>query len=295
LQAVLIALGRAERALARSFKWTTGDSVQLRPLHDLNPAWLEKANTDSAEFRLATALSGSRAWLGKETLWLRQHLEPLTMGATLERSWLKWNTMPSNDVVWRDGNLTDSLNAISARRMVRVEKCGASGWPDWSPRTASLEDITAFVEGRTDDALLADLLWALCLIDWEKVVRGETTTRQTDGRSPRMQPSAQWDEQRVVPSSFYALLRLCFRRAGKNEDLVPLFPGIHLRAANGQGTAASELAVRRLRGSGFAPLVARVSIEGKPVQRTAAALLFPIDTRDFDLLERTILHQPATP
>ena len=295
LQAVLIALGRAERALARSFKWSTSDSVQLRPLHDLDPAWLDKANTDSREFRLAAALSGTRAWLGKETLWLRQHLEPLTMGATLDRSWLKWEMTPSNDVVWRDGTLTDSLNAVFTRRMVRVEKCGAPGWPDWSPRTASLEDITAFIEGGTDDALLADLLWALSLIDWEKIVRGETAKRQADGGSSRAQSGGREDEHRAVPSSLYALLRLCFRRAGKRENSVPLVPGIALRAAQGHGTAASELAARRLRGSGFAPLVPRVSIEGEPAQRTAAALLFPISNRDFELLERTILHQPANP
>jgi len=49
-----------------------------------------------------------------------------------------------------------------------VEKSGAPGWPDWSPRTARLNDITQFIEGRTDDALLADLLWGFSLIDWEK-------------------------------------------------------------------------------------------------------------------------------
>ena len=43
--------------------------------------------------------------------------------------------------------------------MIRVEKSGARGWPDWSPRPASLDDITQFIEGRTDDTLLADLLW----------------------------------------------------------------------------------------------------------------------------------------
>jgi CRISPR-associated protein Csx17 len=40
------------------------------------------------------------------------------------------------------------------------------GWPDWSPHYARLEDITAFIEDRTDDTLIADLLWGLSLIDW---------------------------------------------------------------------------------------------------------------------------------
>lgn len=293
LQAVLIALGRTERALARSFKWTTGDNTRLRTLHNLNPLWLKKAATNSAEFRLAAALAGTRGWLGKETLWLRQHLEPLTMGANLERSWLNWDPTPGNDVVWHDGDLTDAFNAIFTRRMIRVEQSGASrGWPDWSPRTATLDDITQFIEGRTDDALLADLLWGLCLIDWEKIVRDEPSehARREAGRDRHRFSD---DAHRAVPSSFYALLRLCFRGAKNADEAIPLVPAIHLRAARGQGEA-SEFAARRLRGSGFAPLLSRIPVSGELARRTAAALLFPISPRDFRLLERTILHQLET-
>jgi CRISPR-associated protein Csx17 len=294
LQAVLIALGQTEKALARSFKWATGDNAQLRPLHHLNPAWLEKARTDSVEFRLAAALAGSRAWLGKETLWLRQHLEPLDMGANAERAWANWAKLPSNDVVWHEGDLTNALNAILARRIIRVQKSGARGWPDWSPHTAPLDDITQFIEGRTDDALLADLLWALSLIDWEKIVREEHATwLETENRRETSTPPDD-APHRAVPSSLYALLRLCFQRASGNDPAIPLVPAIHLRAAQGQGEAASELAARRLRGSGYAPLVACIPVNGEPARRTAAALLFPINPRDFRLLENTILHQPET-
>ena len=294
LQAVLIALGRAERALARSFKWTTGDNTHLRPLHSLNPAWLTKAETNCAEFRLAAAMAGMRARMGKETLWLRQHLEPLDMGANAERAWVGWDKLRGNDVVWHEGDLTDALNAILGRRMIRVEKSGAPGWPDWSPRTASLADVTQFIEGRTDDALLADLLWAVSLIDWERIVREERAARQEAEDQPETWTPPGDDPQRAVPSSLYALLRLCFRRVSGNDPAIPLVPAIHLRAAQGQGGAASEIAARRLRGSGYAPLVPRIAVEGDPARRTAAALLFPISRRDFRLLENTILHQPET-
>ncbi|MCW5558502.1 MAG: type I-U CRISPR-associated protein Csx17, partial [Verrucomicrobiae bacterium] len=122
LQPVLAALGAAERALARSFKWTTG--AYLRPLQGLRPDWLTKADDGSPEFRLAQSLAGMRAWLGKETLWFRQHLEPLDMGSTRDRAWVNWAAQPGNDVAWHDGDLTDALNAILARRLVRVEKSG---------------------------------------------------------------------------------------------------------------------------------------------------------------------------
>ena len=83
-----------------------------------------------------------------------------------------------NDVVWHEGDLTEALNDILARRIIRVEKAGVEGWPDWSPRYAKLEDITVFIEGRTDDTLIADLLWGLSLIDWqtvEKELRGRAS------------------------------------------------------------------------------------------------------------------------
>ena len=296
VQAVLITLGRTEQVLARSFKWTTADNTRLRALYNLAPAWLKETSTDSTEFRLAAALAGSRIRLGTERLWFRQHLEPLTMDATLDRSWLKWDVAPGNDVVWQDGELVGSLNAIFARRMIRVEKSGAHGWPDWSPRHARLADIAQFIEGHTDDSLIADLLWGLSLIDWEKIVRDERAAREGNEEREFVISSDDRDS-RAVPSSLYALLRLCFRRTAKGEMGIPLTPGIHLRAMHGNGQLSSELAARRLRGSGYAPLMSRVPVDGRLAQRTAAALIFPISPRDFRLLEKSILHQlePSNP
>jgi CRISPR-associated protein Csx17 len=274
LLAVLAALGATERALARSFKWTTG--AYLRPLHGLKERWLYAADDGSAEFRLAQSIAGMNAWLGKETLWFRQHLEPLGITANNERSWVSWDDTAGNDVAWHDGDLTDALNAILARHVMRVAQSGAEGWPDVSPRFASLDDITCFIEGRTDDALLADLIWGLSLLDWQKVERA---------------PSEFRDAPEAIPSSFYAMLRLCFRPATGNEDAIPLVPAILHRAMNGDGRGASELATRRLRASGFAPLVNELPVSGDIARRTAAAMLFPISPYDFRLLESRIIKQ----
>ncbi len=194
--------------------------------------------------------------------------------------------MPGNDVVWHDGDITDAFNDILARRIIRVEKSGVEGWPDWSPRYAKLEDITAFIEGRTDDSLLADLLWGLSLIDWQQVREagstGESTIRD-DWKSD--------DAHRAVPSSFYALLKLCFRPKSDGEA-IPLVPAIHLRARSGDGLAASQLGARRLRGCGHAPLVRELPVAAAAARRTAAALLFPISPLDLRLLEHTIVNNP---
>ncbi|HVV00647.1 MAG TPA: type I-U CRISPR-associated protein Csx17 [Verrucomicrobiae bacterium] len=278
LQSLLAALGATERALARSFRWTTEN--YLRPLAGLRREWLERADDGLPEFRLAQSVAAMRAWFGSEAIWFREQLEPLEMGSTKERSWVKWADQPSNDVAWHDGELTNAFNAILARRLVRVEKSGRQGWPDWSPRTASLADITEFIEGRTNDALLADLIWGLSLVDWARI--------------PEELNAGAKDE--AIPSSFYALLRLCFRRANKGEeqDAIPLVPSILHRAINGQGKEASILAARRLRASGHAPLVDELPVAGDAARRTAAAMVFPIAPRDFRLLEQMTLKQLNT-
>ena len=278
MQSVLISLGRVEHALAKSLKWSSDNYV--RPLCGLRHEWFKDANTNSTEFRLAASLAGTRAWFGsgKETLWLRQHIEPLEIITAKDRSWAKWAEQPSNDVVWHDGDLTDALNDILARRIIRVEKSGVEGWPDWSPRYASLKDITAFIEGRTDDTLIADLLWGLNLIDWQMVKKETLETTS---------------ESKFVPSSFYALLKLCFRPKGENKA-IPLVPAIHHRARSGDGLAASQLAARRLRGSGYPPLVEKLPVAATVARRTAAALLFPISPRDFSLLDQITINHPKS-
>ncbi|HRI16599.1 MAG TPA: type I-U CRISPR-associated protein Csx17 [Verrucomicrobiota bacterium] len=278
LHAVLAALGAAERALAKSFKWTTEN--YLHPLRGLSRRWLQEADDGSPEFRLAAALASVRAPLGKESLWLRQHLEPLEMGSTKDRSWVNWADQPGNDVVWHDGDLVAAFNAILARRLVRFEKAGARGWPDIAARCASLDDITAFIEGRVNEELLADLLWGVACVDHCEVAF-------TSDRSP----PADIDPP-PIPSAFYALLKLCHHRRGSGEEAIPLVPAILRRGMNGDGASAGELAARRLRASGHAPLVRMVPVSGDIARRTAAAMLFPILSSDYWLLKQSITHKP---
>jgi CRISPR-associated protein Csx17 len=116
------------------------------------------------------------------------------------------------------------------------------------------------------------------LIDWQKV---EKKTQETTS------------ESEFVPSSFYALLKLCFRPKGENKA-IPLVPAIHHRARSGDGLAASQLAARCLRGSGYPPLVEKLPVAATVARRTAAALVFPISPRDFSLLEQITINQPKS-
>ena len=291
LQALLAALGSAEQALARSLKWTTEGFLQ--PLSGLQRRWIEDADDNSAEFRLALSLAGMSSQLRTETLWFRQHLEPLNINTNVNRSWVRWDDNPGRDVAWHGGDLTDSLNAILTRRLMRTRQSGVKGWQDRSPRTAALADVTAFIEGRTNDALLADLIWGLSLLDWQAVSQEDSShTPQLKDPAPLERTSE--FQAMAVPSSFYALLRLCFQRPAFDSDPIPLMPAILHRAINGDGLAASELAARRLRSSGAVPLVKSLPVAPDTARRTAAAILFPISRPDFDILKRAILQTPKT-
>ncbi len=127
------------------------------------------------------------------------------------------------------------------------------------------------------------LFGGLSLIDWQAVAnqQHEASIHERE----RVSEAAE-----CIPSAFYALLRLCFR-AARADDTIPLDARILNRAMSGDGTAASELAARRLRASGKASLVASLPVRGDIARRTAAAMLFPISNRDLHLLEHMILKQ----
>jgi CRISPR-associated protein Csx17 len=269
LQAVLIALGQAERAVARSLRWTT-ETAFLRPLQGLSSCWLAEADTGSREFRLAAALASLSGNFGEDWLALRCHLEPVE---TPRRGQFGWAANASNDVQWSTAPLRDVLNAIFARRLVRAGQAGTGGLPETARCHASVADIAAFIEGETDDALLADLLWGMVLIDWSADAESSTPAPGT-----------------CAPPALYALLKLCFSSKRANEETIPLVPAIHRRAAAGDGAAASQLAVRRLRASGFVPALREIPLHGEVVQRTAAALLFPLAHREWTNLRETVLR-----
>jgi CRISPR-associated protein Csx17 len=249
-------------------RWAT-ETAFLRPLQGLSPRWLAEADTDSREFRLAAALASLSGNFGEDWLALRCHLEPVV---TPRRGQFAWAANASNDVQWSEASLPDVLNAIFTRRLIRAEKAGTGGLPETARCYTSVADIAAFIEGETDDTLLADLLWGLCLIDWSAV---------TESAPP---PGV------CASPALYALLKLCFLPQRAAEETIPLVPAIHRRAAAGDGAAASQLAARRLRASGFTPALREIPLRGAVVQRTAAALLFPLAYCEWTNLRETVLR-----
>ncbi len=278
VQELLIALGECELAMARSLQWTR--EVRLSPVPLLTPRWLSAANTGTVEFRLAAALASVNCRSKEQTLWMRCHLEPVRAAASRDKRRFEWTDTITANVVWRDGDFSQILNAIFARRLLFAEENGAGNYPDFSKIAACLSDVATFIEGRTDDRLLAHLLWALTLIDF-----GAEYTDDFKIGFPRNQRE---------PSALHALLKLCFSPFQLHDATIPLVPAIHRWAEAGRGAAASSLAVRRLRASGLAPALGAISASGAPVIRTAAALLFPLSKDDLGNLSCRVLR-PTDP
>jgi CRISPR-associated protein Csx17 len=285
LQEVLVALGQAERALSRSLGWTTGrnDSppvTKCQPLSGLSASWLREADGGRAEFRLAASLASITGFYkNKErqpvALHFRQHLEPVIPQGSAQRHWFTWDEQ-ANDVVWNQGDFVDMLNRIFSRRLIRAEQSGLDELPD-KGIPAPLDDVTAFIEEEADDELLADLVWALSLLNWNE--RPEV-------------PWARETKSQTTPSALFSLLRLAFPRSNERRraDLpeVPPVLAIHRHAAAGNGLEASRLASRRLRASEMPPSVTEVALSGDTVRRTAAALLFPLRHSDFARLKELV-------
>lgn len=254
VQAVLIALGEAEAALAR----TPGDAAQhgLRPVPPLPALWLERADDDSPELRLAAALASAD---------LRPRLVPVRRGEWLPRG------QDDGRTVWGEGDLVRNLLAVLLRADIergqdRDRPAPGPADSDASRRHAPLADIAVFIDARTDDARLEALARGLSLLDWRRVPATPATPR---GAAP--------------PAAFAALaLAHTWRPAG-----APLrrTPGMLARAAAGDLRGALTLALRRLQGQGL-PTRHLADLDAPPAQRAriAAALLFPLAPRAHHLL-----------
>lgn len=277
VQGVLVALGGCERAMARSLRWASDPKTRLAPVPPLSPRWLGEADDGSAELRLAAAL-GSIAWAGMGAdLPFRCHLEPVATSVRRNRLHVEWHAGGERDVVFPGGDVPAGLNAVMARRLLRALQNGGDQARDRGAQPARLADIAAFIEGRTDDSRLTDLLWGACLVDWS---RRHHAPFKTIPSGP-------------LPAALYGALKLCFEGTSARGTPVPLVPRLHRLAARGAGAEASRAAIQRLRANGHFPALSIVQQRGDPVRRIGAALLFPLDAVAIGMLRRTVLR-PTT-
>ena len=267
VQEVLMSLGGCERALVGSFRWTR--EAHIRPVPTLSENWLMEADDRSPEFRLAASLASIYGRYtdrdGKQIVMpLRTQMEPVRTWVSKGSLRVAFDELLASEVVWSTGDPVSALNGIMSRRITKAIQSGSKSYPDQATCRADLGDVADFIEGRVDFQKMVALLWGLILVDWPHVSR-DAIQRRTPSNSP-------------YPGGSYGLLKLCFS-GGKVRDVeeIILNPQIHRRAVNGDGFSAMQLAERRLRGSGLAPALGGIKLSGRSMQRTAAALLFPLD------------------
>jgi len=179
-------------------------------------------------------------------------------------------------VVWSDGDAISALNRIMSRRIMRAVQSGAGSYPDQAWINADLGDIADFIEDRIDIARMEGLLWGLILLDWPSVSKDAIMRRSFSDS--------------VSPGAIYSLLKLCLTGQKILDSEIPLVPEIHRRSASGDSFAAMRLAERRLRGSGLSTASESFKISSKLMERTAAALLFPIGNHQVEILVNKVLR-----
>lgn len=273
-QAILMALGQAERELATGAKFR--ESGWLHPLRGLSADWVEAANDYSPEFEIAVALAGIHGVKGYP-LGLRANMEPV---ARNKKGGLDWNE-GSTAVTWNRADLATNLAAALERRVLDWRRLGLEAVPIASSRSVHPETIAAFIAGELDDTKIEPLLWGLicCRVEWAAETQPNTDERPA--ALPRCYPLlkaalsglAERTERpnRIRPEQADTFEKL--KRVKPDARLLQL-----LRA--GRLAEATDLAAQRLRNADLAPAAINWKSETygdhEAGNRLAAALLLPV-------------------
>lgn len=288
VQSTLIALGEAEASVAISKELRNGNMGSgLSPLPLLDIAWLLKSNDGSPEYRLAAALgSVTHGEVGP----IRCHLEPIRRDAqNLRSKYPRWADEASDPgLVWESGSLVKNLNNVLLRRLMEASRGENGAASRMAPLrgyvSASLSDVSAFIDDLVDEQRIEALFKAFCLLEPPK----NKEQRMEISRS--VHSNVGKSQFSNFPSSAYALLKLCFLPHLLYDEQVVLTPQIARRAAGGDGLEATRLAARRLRSDGFKPAINQVAVSSLDSKRIAAALMFPIGRKNAEYLASIVLR-----
>ncbi|MYE39314.1 MAG: type I-U CRISPR-associated protein Csx17 [Chloroflexi bacterium] len=276
LQDVLIAVGRAERWVASS-----GLRENVGPLRNLTFEWLEHANDNSVEFRLARAMSSILRDPIQEIGPIRWNLEPVATPQQL----LEWDA-DSTSFVWTAGEPLRNMLAVLERRCLEVRMNGAeSRHPPLSASYyAQLSDIVSFLSGHVDDQRMADLSLPLSFVrNWHRSTQSELQ------QVPPFDLPVAYAAMKLtlLPDEFKCL------EFGPGVDIA-MEPSMLAMLRAGRVGSAYQMACRRLRASGLRPLSEDPGIRDGSEQgrRLAAALLFPLDKSAHCALAQRALLRP---
>lgn len=258
-QSVLVAIDEVQRVQA------AGTVFGIGPCPTLFAGWLDAAADDSPEWRLALSL-GSAAWdfKGRHAFdSVRAHSLPLDP----KKGW-RYATGADkrlvNDprVVMTGRDPLGDLIALVERRLVEASQRGSRTLPLVAAygTGAGLDDLALFLSGDVDVERIVALGRALMALDWEHVRR----------------PRVPMNSRSHRPDEAWEALRLCALPFPVRDRTIPTDPAMFRRLASGDVPGATDLALRRLRASGFRPPLATAIADHTSARRWAAAFAFPI-------------------
>ena len=267
LQNVLIAVGQAEQAVAKS-----GLRQKVAPIRSLSRDWMKLADDKSAEFRLARSLAAIRSGTVGP---IRLNLEPVSLDPHVA-----WQ-VDSTSCVWTTGSVTGNMMAVLQRRCLD-SKTGSQGHaPLESASWAHLVDIEKFLHGKLDIQRIASLVLPLSFV--------QTHVGRYDGVSSRLS----------ALHAAYAAMKLTLlpeRLVCRDLDIdvdVWMEPSMFPLLRAGRVKEAYRVAYRRLRVSGLRPVSEDPGIPDRSElgRRLAAALLFPVGRNAWSALAKQALRR----
>ncbi len=164
---------------------------------------------------------------------------------------------------WHGIDMEERMCRLVLRRQLDAGRLRAPLFPVHGSFSLNPGEIVPFLEKRTDDTLLEDLLWGFLWIDWRK--------KKDAAMYKRTSPEKEF----FVLPRIWALIKLCHSSRPLEGNPLPPEPRIANLLFAGRLEEAERQAKFRLRGSGYIPLSVTFTNDLSPT-RILASLLFPL-------------------
>ena len=275
VKSLLIAIGRLEHLISQRDR--SRNPKLNSPLFGLTPRWIEEADDNSVEIRIAASLASIGPRDKKSTCkvgYIRANLasvDPVQIW-----SW----SQGQGQTAWMGNSLMARMASILTRRMMDAERSNCKDNPLWGASPIRAEDAVSLIEGTVDEEVVENLLFGLMWIDWNDRHLSETRTNL----------ALKWSTpivDRVIPRPF-ALLKLLFLPEPFNQVTVRPEASIVPLLTSGRIGDACEIGRRRLFVSGLSPVTSRFPDSGNGTG-IAAALLLPMQRSQ--AIAKLVLYQ----
>jgi CRISPR-associated protein Csx17 len=258
-QAVLLAAVAMEEVQVSGTGFTAG------PIPVLASDWVAASNDGSVEWRLARALGGAAAGYARGPRAIdpvRHHWLPLQSGGRRFQEQEKRLLRDSRVVIGGRDAVAD-MAALVERRIIEAAQSGHRNLPLVAAPgcDAHSADVAELIGGRVDLARVSALARGFMAVRWN-----------------HWQPTqAEVKREGTWPDEAWMALRLaCLPWGLDNNRTIPVDHAIVRRLRVGDGAAAIDMALRRLRAAGLRPPLQGACVDPATSRLWAAALAFPI-------------------